>query len=297
MSPSESADREHASTDLLQAVDRAIVFLQSHPDEAVREAARALLEGIDGVHRAGLTHLVQGIHAMAGESFLNRLTSDPAIRLLLMSYNLIAVDRRLQAEEALDAARGHLHDHGIDVEIIDVVGGVVYVRVYAPPGMPPANLPLDAIRRDLESTLLAGLVGFQELVIRGREDTDAPTQVVPLAALRRPHRPVYHEALALDELPPGAMRSAQVSGVTVLLANVDGEVYALRNQCGESPLPLEFGTLSGGEVQCPWHGCRYDIRSGRRLDAESGRIQVFPVAIDAGRIRIALDVEPNDASR
>ena len=40
---------------------------------------------------------------MAGDAFLNRLAADPAIRLLLMSYELLAVDRRLLAEEALDA--------------------------------------------------------------------------------------------------------------------------------------------------------------------------------------------------
>ncbi len=293
MSPSDSADRERAATDVLEDVERAIGVLQSHPDAAVREAARTLLEGIDGVHRAGLTHLVQGIHAMAGDSFLNRLTGDPAIRLLLMSYNLIAVDRRLQAEEALDAARGHLHDHGIDVEILDVVGGVVYVRLHARPGVPPADLPLDEIRRDLESTLLSGFVGFQELVFRDRDEPHGATQIVPLAALRRTNRPVYDEALALDELPAGAMRSVDVNGVPVLLANVGGDVYAIRNRCGDSPLPLEFGTLTGAEIQCPWHGCRYDIRSGRRLDAEPGRVQVFPVALEEGRVRIALDVEPN----
>jgi hypothetical protein len=62
---------------------------------------------------------------MAGEAFVHRLCGDPAIRLLLISHGLVAVDRRLQAEEAIDAMRGHLHAGGMDVELHDVVGSVV----------------------------------------------------------------------------------------------------------------------------------------------------------------------------
>jgi nitrite reductase/ring-hydroxylating ferredoxin subunit len=277
--------------DVLAEVDRAIAALESHSDPQVREAARVLLEGIDAVHRAGLGHLVQGIQAMAGEAFLNRLTADPAIRLLLMSYNLIAVDRRLQAEEALDAVRGHLHDHGVDVEILDVVGGVVSVRLHPRPGM-ASDVPLEAVRRDIEATLLGGFIGFQELAIRDRHEPENTAAVVPLSAVRRANRPVYHDALAVENVPSGTMRAVDVAGVPVLVANVDGDVYAIRNRCGDSPLPLEFGTLTGSEVRCSWHGCRYDVRSGRGVHANADRVHVFPVSVVDGRIRVALDVTP-----
>src|SRR5262252_1014000 len=139
--------------------------LEAHPDPAVRAAVTSLLQGIDAVHRTALTHLVGAIQGMAGEAFMNRLTADPAIRLLLMSYDLIAVDRRLHAEEALDAARGHLHDHGIDVELTEVVGGAVYVRLH---GVERSDIVAEAVRHDLEAALRAGLLGFQELVIGER---------------------------------------------------------------------------------------------------------------------------------
>src|SRR5687768_8978950 len=110
MAPPESTEADGAR-DVLAEVDRAMSELTAHPDAAVREAVTTLLEGIDAVHRAGLTHLVQALHCMSGDTLINRLIADPAIRMLLMSYDLIAVDRRLQAEEALDTVRGHLHDH------------------------------------------------------------------------------------------------------------------------------------------------------------------------------------------
>lgn len=286
-----NSESTKVSADVLQAVDEAIAALESHPDEAVRNAAQTLLAGIDAVHRHGLTHLVQGIHGMAGEAFLNRLTSDPAIRLLLMSYNLIAVDRRLQAEEALDAVRGHLHDHGIDVEILEVIGGVVTVRLHEGGQIGVTQgLSAGAVRRDLEAALLEHFVGFQELVVGERPGMAGTVHTVSVDALRRASRPVYYDALASADLPESGIRGVEVNGVPVLLARVDGDVYAVRNRCGESPLPLEFSVVDGSELRCSWHGCRYDVRSGRRVDGEAGSLQVFPVSVDQDRVRVALDV-------
>lgn len=276
--------------DILAEVERAMNELNAHPDAAVRDAVTTMLEGIDAVHRAGLTHLVQALHGLSGDTLINRLIADPAIRMLLMSYDLIAVDRRLRAEEALDTVRGHLHEHGVDVEIQEVVGGVVYVRLHVSHQEDRDALPLDRIRADLEAALREFLIGFQELEFRDRDPHAAPSAVVPLAALKRANRPVYHDALSADEVPNGVLRAAIVNGASVLFGRVDGEVYAIRNQCGDSPLPLDLGTLEGAEVRCSWHGCRYDIRSGRRLDGD-GRVQVLPVTTEDGRIRVAIDVE------
>lgn len=276
--------------DVLAEVERAIGELQGHDDPAVRAAVTSLLEGIDAVHRAGLTHLIQAIHGATGDTLINRLIADPAIRMLLMSYDLIAVDRRLQAEEALDTVRGHLHEHGVDVEIQEVVGGVVYVRLHFTPHGSRELPSHDRIRTDLEAALREFLIGFQELEFRERELSTTASVVVPLAALRRANRPVYHDALDANELPEGTMRATSVNNVSILFARVAGEIYAIRNQCGDSPLPLDLGTLDGSEVCCSWHGCRYDVRSGRQLNG-GGRVQVFPSTTDAGRVRVAVDVE------
>ena len=273
--------------DLLEDVQRLMAELESHPDPAVRTAVASLLQGIDAVHRTALTHLVGAIQGMAGEAFMNRLTADPAIRLLLMSYDLIAVDRRLNAEEALDSVRGHLHDHGIDVELTEVVGGAVYVRLH---GTASGGVDGEAVRRDLEEALRAGLLGFQELVI-GDRATPSMSPLLQVGGLRRPERPVYHRLCGVADVGPGTVKAVDVEGHGILLANVDGEFLAVSNQCGDSPLPLQFSTLQGAELRCSWHGCRYDLRSGRRLDGPE-RLTVFPVAVDHGDVRLALGTEP-----
>ena len=271
--------------DILEEVQRQIAELESHPDPGVRASAAALLHGIDAVHRTALTHLVGAIQSMAGEAFMNRLTADPAIRLLLMSYDLIAVDRRLHAEEALDGVRGHLHDHGIDVELSEIVGGAVYVKLH---GIERTDAGIDGVRHDLEEALKAGLAGFQELVI-GDRSARMP-ELLQVIGLRQPQRPVYRRVCATSEIAPGTMKAVDVDGHGILIVNSAGEFLAVSNQCGESPLPLHFSTLHGTELRCSWHGCRYDVRTGQRLDGPE-RLMVFPVSVEGDDVRIAVGTE------
>lgn len=274
-------------TDVLAETARLIAALESHPNAGVREQVAALLEGIDTVHRTALTHLFNAVQGIGGDAFVNKLIADPAVRMLLMSYELLAVDRRLLAEEALDAVRGHLHAHGVDVELLDVAGSEVFVRLH---GIESTDLPADAVQRDVEAALRAGLVGFHALVVGDRPVMRA-AELIQLG-VGSAARPRYQMVLREDELVEGAMLATQVGDVDVLLARVDGAPYAVANSCGDSPLPLGYSELEGATIVCSWHGCRYDIRTGNRLDRPGeDRLRVFPVRVENGEIQIAVGVD------
>lgn len=275
--------------DLLEEVSAIISSLQSHADPEVRTQVDSLLHGIDAVHRNALTHMFQAIQGIGGETFMNRLTADPAIRLLLMSYDLLAVDRRIHTEEALDAVRGHLHSHGVDVELLDVAGSEVFVRLH---GLTASSLPVEAVRHDIEAALKDGLIGFQILTIGERSSPTTAAELVQLGGLRGVNRPVYHAAFLGDELAPGSTRSVETGTETILVANVGGEFHAVADHCGESPLPLSYSSLEDAILVCSWHGCRYDVRSGSRVDAQGGdKIRVYPVRLTDGIVEIAVGVE------
>ena len=280
------------STDLLAEAEQLIATLTAHADPAVGAATAALLQHIDAIHRTALAHLMGAIQSMAGDAFVNRLTGDPAIRLLLMSYDLLAVDRRTLAEEALDAVRGHLHTHGVDVELVEVLGGVVTVRIH---GIKPADAAYPGVARDIDEALRAGLLGFQELEIRdgkGARPAASDSTFLPVASLQRAFRPVYRDVCAADEIASGTLRGVMVDGVTVLLVRVADEFFAVRNACGESPLPLDYSTLEGTELRCSWHGCRYDVRTGHRLDrpdaAREELLTVLPVRVYDGIVQVVV---------
>lgn len=71
----------------------------------------------------------------------------------------------------------------------------------------------------------------------------------------------------LSALPPGTLLAVTLpSGERVCLANVDGEVLAMRDVCTHQAFPLSQGTLlPGGILECGWHGARFDCRSGAAL--------------------------------
>lgn len=275
-----------AAPDVLDEVNDIIVSLQSHDDPEVVRQVNALLEAIDVVHRTALTHLMDGIRGMAGDAFVNRMIADPAVRLLLMSYDLIAVDRRLQAEEALDAVRGHLHARGIDVELLEVVGGAVYVHLH---GVEESGIPVAAVRHDVEAALTTGLIGFQQLELQARDQKTG--KLVQLMRTRAARRPVYSVVCKLSDLDAHPILPTEADGIPVLVVALEGEVYALMNQCGDSPLPLSYSTLEGSTLRCSWHHCLYDVRTGRRLDMDGDAVRVYPVMIEGDAVHVALSTE------
>ena len=46
------------------------------------------------------------------------------------------------------------------------------------------------------------------------------------------------------------------------VANVEGKYYAIGNVCTHVGGPLAEGTLEGYEIECPWHGSKFDVKSG-----------------------------------
>jgi 3-phenylpropionate/trans-cinnamate dioxygenase ferredoxin subunit len=53
----------------------------------------------------------------------------------------------------------------------------------------------------------------------------------------------------------------------ILLAKVDGKIYAIDNACGHLAYPLNEGRLDGHVVTCIWHGARFDVRTGAVVSA------------------------------
>lgn len=95
----------------------------------------------------------------------------------------------------------------------------------------------------------------------------------------------------VPDVPLDSMMGIDLRGVRVLLCHVGAEFFAYRNQCPGSILPLNFGRLDAGVILCPWHGCHYDARTGRRIDGGTGDLQRFPVVVEGEEIRVALPTE------
>ena len=93
----------------------------------------------------------------------------------------------------------------------------------------------------------------------------------------------YITVASVSEIPPGTGRTVEVAGVWIAVFNLNGTFYAIDNTCPHAGGPLGEGKVCGNDVECPWHGWKFNIVSGERV------LQAM-TPID-GRIEIRLPVE------
>ena len=89
------------------------------------------------------------------------------------------------------------------------------------------------------------------------------------------------------DLAPGEMKFVAVDRERVVLANVDGAFYALRDVCGHRNAPLSRGKLVGCLIECPLHFAQFDIRTGKLVDGPiSADVAVYEVRVDGDIIYV-----------
>jgi len=67
-----------------------------------------------------------------------------------------------------------------------------------------------------------------------------------------------------DYVGPGEVKRVEVDGLPALAVyNVDGTIFVTDDLCSHGAIALSEGFLEGAEIECPWHGGRFDIATGQ----------------------------------
>lgn len=86
----------------------------------------------------------------------------------------------------------------------------------------------------------------------------------------------------LKTLPMNEARAFSLGGREVVLCRTSEGVCALDGICTHEDLPLDGGEVADGVLTCPWHGARYDIRTGEVLALPAVRpLRAYPVRVTA----------------
>jgi nitrite reductase/ring-hydroxylating ferredoxin subunit len=105
---------------------------------------------------------------------------------------------------------------------------------------------------------------FRALVGRGAapaaESSSSSPAATPAAA--RPSLDGWVRVVADSEVVEGEVIEAIAGDRPLVLARVDGQVFALPEACPHAGGPLSEGTLDGATLTCPWHGWSFDVRDG-----------------------------------
>ena len=80
-------------------------------------------------------------------------------------------------------------------------------------------------------------------------------------------------------------------GENILICKTEGNIYAVKNSCGNSSLPLDGAALEKGYLICPWHGCAYRLSDGVMETNPLHKLKKYPVTIgEEGEIKIGLNM-------
>ena len=94
------------------------------------------------------------------------------------------------------------------------------------------------------------------------------------------------------DIEAGKLYPKEIAQENVLVCRIGEKIYALKNACLDSVLPMQFGTIEGTLLICPWHGCRYDIPTGTSKDHPDAILETYRIAIDrTGDFKIGIKRE------
>jgi naphthalene 1,2-dioxygenase system ferredoxin subunit len=92
-----------------------------------------------------------------------------------------------------------------------------------------------------------------------------------------------------SDVPAGEARRVVLDGIEIALCNVAGELYAVDDVCTHAYASLSEGLLCGAEIECPLHGGRFDVTSGRALGGiVSEDLRRFVLKVEGDDVLLAL---------
>jgi nitrite reductase/ring-hydroxylating ferredoxin subunit len=90
-----------------------------------------------------------------------------------------------------------------------------------------------------------------------------------------------------SKIRPGGLLTVEVEGEPVLIANVEGRLFAMGAVCRHEEWDLSEGSLDGFSVTCAGHGAVWDLRTGKaEFDEPLDDEPLFDVKEEGGKIYV-----------
>ncbi len=99
----------------------------------------------------------------------------------------------------------------------------------------------------------------------------------------------YIAVATTEELPSGTRKLIEVDGRPLAVFNIAGTYYCIADVCSHDDGPVAEGDLDGYDIECPRHGARFDVRSGKVLSFPAiVDIPTYPVKVEDGTLLVGL---------
>ena len=92
----------------------------------------------------------------------------------------------------------------------------------------------------------------------------------------------------LEDLETGKL--VEAGGQNIAIFNLGGRFYAIENTCPHRGGPLSEGMMAGEEVICPWHGSRFNLKTGAVVTPPALQgVKSFSVRVTGNDVEVEID--------
>lgn len=85
----------------------------------------------------------------------------------------------------------------------------------------------------------------------------------------------------VEDLPSGKMMGFTNDNKEFLVVNLKGKYYAICNNCMHKGCKLSSGTLNGNNIECPYHGSIFNVKTGKVVKGPAKKSEsTFKIKVD-----------------
>ena len=84
----------------------------------------------------------------------------------------------------------------------------------------------------------------------------------------------------------GWAKEFAAAGKIICVANVDGKICAVDNECPHHGGPLGQGAVEEGKIVCPWHSWSFDPVSGRASHFPQAKVEVYEITTNGDDVLV-----------
>ena len=100
------------------------------------------------------------------------------------------------------------------------------------------------------------------------------------------------DVCTISELPPGERKLIEWEDLEIGVFNCGGDYFAIEDRCSHDDGPLAEGEFDAETctVECPRHGSRFDLRTGKPKTLPAYEpVDTFPVRVEGDTIKLEVD--------
>ena len=102
----------------------------------------------------------------------------------------------------------------------------------------------------------------------------------------------FVSVVKVSEVSVGEFKAVEVQGKRLLICHLESGFYAVDDTCTHDDGPLADGWLEGNAIECPRHGARFDVTTGKVLCLPAAiPINSYAVKVEGDEVKVNI-VEP-----